>query len=557
MRTHSMLSKVALETPLPIGEGIHWLLSLGARFAIGVALGVLAARQMRDRHLHWSWALVALIGAGLVRQALGGFGAIVSIGLSIAAVKGRRWHRDDVEAGADLAKLAAARRSPSSVLLALLRAPTRRLTAACGRGAPHARSELAVGVGDDGRQVTVPFAFEGGGRHTLVVGATGSGKTVTQTWILSRAIERGLAAVVVDPKGDAGLRQALAVAAAGAGRSFHAWTPRGGYVYNPYRRGTASEIADKALAGERFTEPHYMRQAQRYLGHAVRALHDAGVEPSLGALVEYLQPDALEILARELASGPAERAFAYLDSLSARQRTELAGVRDRLAILAESDVGTWLDPRTPRAPQLDLLAAIQAGGVVYFDLDSDRRPLLTQMLGAAIVQDLQTVVAALQGRPVQTIIAVDEFSAIAAEHIVRLFARARSAGVSLLLGTQELTDLRLPGRERLLEQVLGNLSALIAHRQVVPESAALISELAGARGAWRVARHSDGRVTRTRTREQLLDPDQLTRLDSGQAAVLVLGRGMRIARMCSPVQGARVRRSRLLRPRPLSYGREG
>ncbi len=81
------------------------------------------------------------------------------------------------------------------------------------------------------------------------------------------------------------------------------------------------------------------------------------------------------------------------------------------------------------------------------------------MLGAAVVQDLQSTVAALQGEPAPTLVVIDEFSAVAAEHVVALFGRARSAGFSLLLGTQELSDLRLPGHERLLEQVLGNLSA--------------------------------------------------------------------------------------------------
>ena len=121
------------------------------------------------------------------------------------------------------------------------------------------------------------------------------------------------------------------------------------------------------------------------------------------------------------------------------------------------------------------------------------------MLGAAIVQDLQTTVAALQATPVTTLVVIDEFSAIAADQVVRLFGRARSAGFSLLLGTQELADLRLPGHERLLEQVLGNLSVLIAHRQVVPDSAELIASIAGTRGAWRVSRHSDGPTTRVRT----------------------------------------------------------
>ena len=96
---------------------------------------------------------------------------------------------------------------------------------------------------------------------------------------------------------------------------------------------------------------------------------------------------------------------------------------------------------------------------------------------------------------------IDEFSALAAEQVVRLFGRARSAGFSLVLGTQELADLRLPGRDALLEQVMGNLTVLLAHRQVVPASAELIGEPGGHAGAWRTSRSSDGRVTRTRTRE--------------------------------------------------------
>jgi hypothetical protein len=40
--------------------------------------------------------------------------------------------------------------------------------------------------------------------------------------------------------------------------------------------GTDTELADKVLAGETYTEPHYLRQAQRYLGHAVRVLTASG-----------------------------------------------------------------------------------------------------------------------------------------------------------------------------------------------------------------------------------------------------------------------------------------
>jgi conjugal transfer pilus assembly protein TraD len=160
------------------------------------------------------------------------------------------------------------------------------------------------------------------------------------------------------------------------------------------------------------------------------------------------------------------------------------------------------------------------------------------MLGAAIVGDLSTTVSALQGQPASTLVVIDEFSSIAAEQVVRLFARSRSAGFSLLLGTQELSDLRPPGGERLLDQVLGNLSAVIAHRQVVPHSAELLARLAGTRGTWRVSRQGGGRSTRTRIRENVIAPDQIMGLSPGSAVVIALGAGggARVARMFAPAE---------------------
>jgi hypothetical protein len=491
---------------------------------------------MRSRHLHWSWAAGALALVVVSRTVLGGSTLTLAVAALTAIVKGRRWSREDIEAGADLAELAARRSRPSSLLRSGATAVALRVRERLGTQRWLHGQRLLLGVDESRRVVSIPFGTAGGGSHALVVGATGSGKTVTQTWIAVRAIENGMGAVVVDPKGDGGMREQLRRAALAAGRPYLEWTPDGDRVYNPYARGGASEIADKALAGERFTEPHYLRQAQRYLGHVVRALRASDIEISLRAIVEHLDPGRLEQIARELPEPQARATFAYLDSLSSRQQSELAGVRDRLAILAESDFGPWLDPQTPGAERFDLLAAVRERAVVYFSLESDSRPLLSEMLGAAIVQDLQTAVASLQGQPVPTLVVIDEFSAIAAEQVVRLFGRARSAGFSLLLGTQELSDLRPPGRERLLEQVLGNLSVLIAHRQVVPDSAELIASMAGRRGAWRVSRHSDGRSTRVRTSEPVLDASEVMGLGRGWAAVLVLGddAGVRIARMFSP-----------------------
>jgi hypothetical protein len=519
-----------------IAQFVHWLLGTTLQCVAGLTIGILAARALRRRQLHWSWATAALAAIVLAPSLPRGVTLTLAVTALSAAAWGRRWHREDIDAGADLARRALRRRGPLETLQASLRQATLGRRESRGRTGWWRGGELIIGRDESCRTVSIPFDGRSGGTHMLVVGATGSGKTITQTWIATRAIGHGMGAIVVDPKGDRGMRDEVRRAAQAAGRRFVEWTPSGGSIYNPYARGSETEIADKALAGEQFTEPHYLRQAQRYLGHVVRALRRNGAEISLALIVEHLDPDRLERLARGLPEDDARTTHAYLDSLTSRQQRDLAGVRDRLAILTESDVGPWLDPRTAGAERCELLETARARAVVYFNLESDSRPLLSQMLGAAIVQDLQTTVAVLQRRPAPTLVVIDEFSAVAAEQVVRLFGRARSAGFSLLLGTQELADLRPPGRERLLEQVMGNLSVLIAHRQVVPGSAELIASVGGQRGAWRVSRHSDGRTTRTRTREPLLDPGQVMGLSPGWAAVLVLGGdgSARIARIFAP-----------------------
>ena len=80
----------------------------------------------------------------------------------------------------------------------------------------------------------VPMAAGGGGRiprregkHLLIVGATGSGKTVSaRRWLLARILGEGVAVAVTDPKGDRGLERDLRAAARLVGRPFVLFDPR-------------------------------------------------------------------------------------------------------------------------------------------------------------------------------------------------------------------------------------------------------------------------------------------------------------------------------------------
>jgi len=505
----------------PVGELLHWLASTTLHVALGILLGWGVARLMRSHQLSWTWAAAALPVWLIVRPLFGSLGLTVGVAALAAASRGRRWRREDIEAGGDLAQVVRSFQGPlDAVREVSAQAAVRRML---GRGASWFKDDEVL-IGQDvldGGLVRIPLGGPAGGTHTLVLGAAGAGKTVTMTGVAVHGVEHGMGAVLLDPKGDPSMLEEARDVAEREERLFVHWTPEGSVVFNPYAHGSETEIADKLLAGERWSEPHYLRQAQRYIGHEVRVLRQAGIVVSLQSVVRCLDLYEFEALVRSLPEQRVEQVTAYLKSLDAAQQAGLSGVRDRLAVMAESDVGRWLDPQTPGVMSFDLLEMVKQRAVVYFSLEADRRPLLAQMLGAAIVGDLQSVQARLQGKRIPTLVVIDEFAALAAERVAGLFARARGAGMCLVLGTQEFADLRVAGRELLLEQVMGSLTSLISHRQMVPASATLIADVAGTQGAWTSTVHSDGRRMRTRGREYTVHPDEIKSLPRGHAVVIV------------------------------------
>ena len=106
--------------------------------------------------------------------------------------------------------------------------------------------------------------------HGLILGASGAGKTTTLLTILTDQIRRGRPVVAIDMKGSPAFVRVLAESAAAAGRPITVWTLDGGAHWNPLAHGNATELKDKLIATERFTEPHYQRAAERYIQTVAR-----------------------------------------------------------------------------------------------------------------------------------------------------------------------------------------------------------------------------------------------------------------------------------------------
>jgi membrane protein implicated in regulation of membrane protease activity len=200
----------------PLDPVVHLFTTLALVCVSAAVITLSAVSFLRWMGLHWSWTAPGVL-AGVLLLPFDQQAAGFVVASAFATATGARWHADDLRRGGDQAQDARDRRT-------MLDAHRERRGR---RGRWVDRKGLAVGTDLRGRTVRIP-AGGPSGRHTLVVGATGSGNTVTQAWIAGRLIHAGHGAVVIDPKGDALLRDELEHAARKQRRMCRAWTRRAG-----------------------------------------------------------------------------------------------------------------------------------------------------------------------------------------------------------------------------------------------------------------------------------------------------------------------------------------
>ena len=537
MRHHRHLALRESAPPLDLGALADHLWTGCIVLVGGVAAGLALIGLLRWLRLRWTWALPGFVVAYVMTE----FDMALAIGTAIASATacglGIYWRVEDHYRGGESARRAREDVGPLHLIRARLsrrRTERQRVEPARKRRiGGDSESRLALGVSRRGASVHMPIGIEHA-IHALIVGATGAGKTVTQAAIAQAHVLAGLPVIVIDPKGDPYLRAVLEAAALRMGVRFRSWSPDGFSSYNPLARGSATEIADKALAGHEWSEPHYELAIQRQLQLVLPTLRAADLwPPTLKTLARHMSLDRLDVLATKVGGDVADRVASYIDELSERAKADLAGGRNRLAVLAEGDLGPQLDPASG-LEEIELARALHEREVVYFHIDADRYPASSQLLAAALVIDLVGLTADLQAEPIPGLLVIDEFAALAADQVSRLFGRARSAGLSLLLGTQTLADLRSARpddpNDTLTEQVLSNVGCAIVHREADPDSAERLARMAGTFESWSTTERVGGKRpegvferregTRTRAREFVLPPDDIKRLGVGEAALI-------------------------------------
>jgi hypothetical protein len=509
------------------------LASVGvAGLALGVTCGALLALYLRRRRLAWSWGILSLplLCFSALLVSLGLFPLRIAVpvlawvGGLVFGVFGLGIYTEleDRRAGGDRAVSAQERRRLFD-----------RLRHRGARGGKRAARAIADGVplGRTGRDelAVISRGSVSSGHHVLIPGASGAGKTTSLAALLVDYVARShFGAVVLEAKTDRTLRESAEAAASAAGTAFHFLSPGGPGIYDPLRHGSVDERSERLIAVEDWgsTDAGFYRQAASpFLRLVLRTLDQSSEPVTLRSVAQYCDPDQLENLALEVGPEAAAELAAQLDGLRADQKRAIAGLSARLQNLASSEFArSWLDPERSEGVAFDLREVIERREVAYFRFDTDRTGNVGRAIAQMALLDLGAAASALMGDGVGTFIAIDEFGALEASALERLYARGRAAGFSVAVGTQTLADLRAAG-PAVRERVGATISSIVCHRIGEQADAEWVAQLIGAVPTWQSTIRTDGfgrataEGTRTRGYRFEVNPSELQRLDQGDAYI--------------------------------------
>lgn len=528
-----------------LDDALHMVLAVLLGFFAAALLGAGLALCIRRRGLAWTWSLLATLPAlAIIAALLGGaltlsravaVGLAIVIGLAFGAIGwSARERLQDHRAGGD-------REVDVAQRYGLLDVARRRLAERGGARGKALADKLPVGRTRRGELAYVARGSAASGSHVLIPGATGAGKTTSLAALLVEYVARsGFGAVVLEAKSDAALCEAAAAAAAARGVSFHLVSPQGPSGYDPLAHGSVDERSERLIAAQEWgsTDAEFYRQAASpFLRLALRVLDAAPQRLTLASVAEFCDPDALMNLAMGLDLPELDdEVRTTVKVLRGDERRAIAGMRARLGNLASSEFSRrWLDPERRGVHAVDLREAIRRREVVYFRLDTDRTGSVGRAIAQMVLLDLGAAASALMGAGVGTFVGIDEFGALEAPALERLFARGRAAGFSVAVGTQTLADLRAAG-PAVRERVGATVSTILCHRLGGQDDAEWVAKLIGTVPTWERTVRTNGwglptqEGTRTRGYRFEVNPAELQRLGAGEVYVARIDRSA--ARRC-------------------------
>lgn len=362
--------------------------------------------------------------------------------------------------------------------------------------------------------------------HTLIVGTTGSGKTRMFDILISQAILRGEAVIIIDPKGDREMRDNARRACEALGTPerfvcFHPAFPEESARINPLRNYTrVTEIASRIAAlmpSEAGADP-FKAFGWQALNNISQGLEIVYERPTLINLRRFLEGGAGGLVIESISAycsknveGWENEARPYLEKVAGGSRdkraralsmyyydrvqpvkpcSELEGLLSMfqhdgthfgkmvasllpiMNMLTSGELGALLSPdpmdTADSRPITDSAKIINNAMVAYIGLDSLTDNMVASAIGSMFLSDLTAVAGDRYnfGTDIKQVnVFVDEAAEVINDPFIALLNKGRGSKFRLFVATQTFADFaaRMGSQEKAL-QVLGNINNTIALR---------------------------------------------------------------------------------------------
>lgn len=380
--------------------------------------------------------------------------------------------------------------------------------------------------------------------HVHVVGASGYGKTVLLSHIIKQRIEQGKGMLFIDLKADMETLLKFSQYVFQANREeelciFSLTEKKMSLPYNLILEGTPTQLRDRIINSLNWSEEYYKNQSASFLLKLLiilcwlrdnnKASFHLGTILDCTSSIKKIIEIGNEIPISEMKiKTHAQNLKEFMESKD--NFNSLQGLRTQLESIVLSDFG---DLVATNNPEINLFDAVTKGKIIFIFLDSRRYSETAKAIGRFILQDLKSVSARVDAEVAKDMrkhfsVIIDEFADLAQEDFIGFLDRARSSHMSVVVAHQEICDLLRISPE-FAGRLMGNTSTLYAFLQKRPESAEIISGMAGTRSVWKSTRQTErlgffeidsGKGSKREVEEFIIHPNLIKSLRVGKCVCI-------------------------------------
>lgn len=352
-------------------------------------------------------------------------------------------------------------------------------------------------------------------QSTIIAGAVGSGKTVTELGSIHSDIVNGISLVIIDFKNSAEFSSKTAKWAADNNRDFYHFVKGspdtysiphspGQAFYDPLKNGgssrpdmllgmreydTSAAVYKQGMrellqtlfmimgkTDKRKTKNIKWNEGEIYKLHSIINGLNGGVLGNLSELIDATDGTEVEATARDLEVRVKTRTHTLNNAF-----LQLQG---QIKTLVHSEYGRWLK-NSSDGRNIDLFKLLKnPGNVVLFSIDGDREKDFAKYLGSLILADLSAVSSMRRAHDIKDHVNVyiDEFQAVSPTALTPLLEKSRQAGFGVTMASQSFEQIISAAEnngEAQLRSILDTCANFIIHAGSTETSAERLAGIIG------------------------------------------------------------------------------